>query len=530
MRYFIPWVTFLFFACQPKEQQSFEYYVPLVFQDSITQQIVEEQMPTRPIAVELNNWQFAVGNPTSGLITKTIPNPDSIVQTPHRINLPNTPMWYMKTIALDSSKLLLVKADDGAQTFYNGTQLKQVLPNIFELKASSEPVQLAIRVLNNALKGGLRKAELVDAQEGKNYFNKVEATQLVHSRYDSIINLLYNAPFVQRVNAGSYLVKVSAKDTNDLKLKYNTDAIATSTRVEQTFTFELPNLSSDTVYNYFLAQKEVVSKNYQLKTDDTTLPFSFTAWGDSQGGWRTFKQLTQLMYEDDPDFSIGLGDLVANGSEPSQWLDFLYAIQPLAASIPIYLVIGNHDYDGYYDDLIPRFYKQYIRADTYFAWTYNNCRFIALDPNEVFPLGIKGEQRTWFFKQINSDEWKNAKWRFILLHQPPYSQGWPDYHGDDFIRVLIDEHAESAGIDFVLSGHSHCYERLTKQYGKQTTHFIILGGAGGGLEPPQSSAYPKMDTVIKVHNYGRFEVFEDSIEFEVLGLKNSILDRINFKK
>lgn len=89
------------------------------------------------------------------------------------------------------------------------------------------------------------------------------------------------------------------------------------------------------------------------------------------------------------------------------------------------------------------------------------------------------------------------------MHQPRYSQEWAGYHSDKVIRDLLQLVMESAGIDFVVSGHTHDYERLTKSYGSQNTTFPIVGGAGGSLEPPESSAEPVMDTVIKSPSHGK---------------------------
>jgi hypothetical protein len=95
---------------------------------------------------------------------------------------------------------------------------------------------------------------------------------------------------------------------------------------------------------------------------------------------------------------------------------------------------------------------------------------------------------------------------------------------------LIEEKAITAKIDFVLSGHSHCYERLSKKFDNQTTHFHIMGGAGGGLEPPQSSDYPLMDTIIKAHHYGLFEIDGKEIKLNVIGLEGKMLDQQIFRK
>jgi predicted phosphodiesterase len=256
--------------------------------------------------------------------------------------------------------------------------------------------------------------------------------------------------------------------------------------------------------------------------------FSFTAWGDSQGGWPVFDQIVKQMTTYPDAFSIGLGDLVAEGVEEAQWMAFTQCLQPLLAQRPIFAVAGNHDYDGYYNDLNPLLYRRYVLAGkdrpTYFSWTYGNAFFLALDPNGTFPIGISGAQRAWMEAEMNSPEWESADWRFVLIHQPPYAQGWPEYHGDDFIREIVDSLAESKRIDFVLAGHSHDYERLSKTYGNQQTHFFVLGGAGGGLEPPESSAYPKMDTIIKAHHYARFTISKEQVKVLVHAPDSAVLD------
>jgi predicted phosphodiesterase len=436
---------------------------------------------------------------------------------------------------MEQPHLLVINADDGAQVFYNRKQVLQSFPDGFRLEVTSDSVDLAIRVLNNAVEGGLRKAELMDFQEGITYFSKIGALKLAISNTITT-PFLFTEPLIQRLQTGIFSVKVAFGSNAVPELVFGRTSGQLNQKIQATeadngvFTFLLPDLQPDTEYYYQISQKNYYSKIFSLHTEDTTLPFKFSAWGDSQGGWKTFQRLTGDMSHRSLAFSIGLGDLVADGSEKEQWIGFLYALQPLGASVPIYPVIGNHDYDGYYDNLIPVLYRQHIRTENYFAWSYNNCYFVALDPNERFPLGIEGKQRAWVYEQMSSDAWQQADWRFILLHQPPYAQGWQDYHGDDFIRQLVEENAAAAKIDVVLSGHSHCYERLSKKYDQQLTHFLILGGAGGGLEPPTLSDYPVMDTIIKQHHYGLFEVSQNHIDFQVIGLDGVVLDKIRLSK
>lgn len=525
-----------------KELQLMEVHTPAVFLSETQKPELQAWQGERPpVAYSLSSWHFSLGRlPERFLATAMdFPNQDTLVSLPHRLNYPNRSIWYRTRILLDTAKLLVVNADDGAQVFFQGEQVRQALPNAFILPATSDSTVLIIRVLNNALKGGLRKAELFPLMEGLTYFGRKDYAAPGTSYpplHDLTQPVLLAEPYIQQQAPEKYLLKVVSTSSAPASLVYGLqeetldNLLSTEVPISRIFTFTLKDLLPATTYYYQFRQGNFQSKIYHLQTATPEERFSFTAWGDSQGGWPVFRELTESMRATASDFSIGLGDLVADGAQHTQWLDFLHALHPIAAHQPVFPVIGNHDYDGQYDDLRPVLYQQYIREDTYFSWVYKNCYFIALDPNESFPLGINGKQLRWLEAQFASPEWQAADWRFLLLHQPPYSQGWPDYHGDAFIRDLVEEKAATAEIDFVLSGHSHCYERLSKKFGDQSTHFLIMGGAGGGLEPPQSSEYPLMDTVIKAHHYGLFEVAGPEIKFRVIGLNDQTLDEQTFTK
>ncbi|MCB0664119.1 MAG: hypothetical protein KDC24_15345, partial [Saprospiraceae bacterium] len=82
-----------------------------------------------------------------------------------------------------------------------------------------------------------------------------------------------------------------------------------------------------------------------------------------------------------------------------------------------------------------------------------------------------------------------------------------------------------------LSGHTHDYERLEKQYGNQKTHFVITGGGGGGIEPLGSvSDYPQMDTLLKTHHYCRFEIDYNHCRMEVYNQEGTVIDKQDFSK
>ncbi len=496
-----------------------------------------------PAAEPLASWQFALGEADEGLTSglERLPQADSLVRLPHRLTVPDRAMWYTTMLQLNAPKLLRLNADDGAQVFYGGQRLRQALPNAFPLPVADSAQTLVVRVLNNALAGGLRAAALYDLEAGLSYFGRQDAGAALFKAKvpwspEMPAERLLAQPYLQLAAGGIYQFRAVLLPGDSIQLRYAPHGQALGLPAQPTSfskgfaVFEIPSATlSDTLYDYQLCQGQHCSPVYQFRhAPEAQASIAFTAWGDSQGGWPTFAQLSRAMAAERADFSIGLGDLVADGAQHTQWLDFLAALQPLAESRPVFPVIGNHDYDGCYDDLKPAFYHRYLRPATYFAWTYGPAAFIALDPNEQFPLQVSGAQRDWLIEQFGQPAWKQAQWRFLLVHQPPYSQGWPGYQGDTFLRELLEAYAEPARIDFVLSGHSHCYERLSLAFGDQMVHCLVLGGAGGGLEPPESSPAPKMDTLIKAHHFARFEVDSQGVEARIIGLEGQVLDVVAF--
>jgi hypothetical protein len=285
---------------------------------------------------------------------------------------------------------------------------------------------------------------------------------------------------------------------------------------------------------YRLRQRETESGMHSFFTPAAGSDVHFTVWGDSQTGWPALGRLLKLMQADPPDFTVGVGDLVGTGCMKEQWLDFFAAIRPFAARWPFILMPGNHDYDGYYDDFIPANFRRHARGKdepNYRAWSWHNVRFVAVDPNETFPISIRenGVQHAWLLAETRSPEWRAADWRIVFVHQPCYSQGKPDgYEGDLRIRNLLGPLAADAGIDFIISGHTHDYERLkiTHPDGR-FTHHLIVGGAGASLTPAHTEE-PRvvMDRLIRAHHYGRFRISGPTVEFEIIDLDGRRRDHL----
>lgn len=493
-----------------------------------------DEVKNLPDTVFNTGWKFIAGLATERLIPDYLPKPDSLIELPHRVLLPNTALWYEQKLTISEDGILIVQSDDGAQLWINDKPANRIQGNVFEVPAAAH-ASILVRVLNNAMSGGLKQVSYFTRAHFEN-IEQANANRLAEKRKLErvVLNLesstpLLIGPWLTRTDS-VYTIRVLA-DAEPVKLQWGvtaTDLKNSEQKSGEWLSFQIKAPEGNWFYK--ICSGSYCTPVYSVKNEQPE--FSFTVWGDSQSGWYNFQKLIHHMQLGYDAFTIGAGDLVGDGSDVEEWRTFSGILSDYAADKPSYLVAGNHDYDGFYTSLNPDLYHQYASPSgkPYFAWTYSNCAFIALDPNAQFPIGFAEEQQAWFYQQLQSDQWQQASWRFVVLHQPPYSQGWAGYQGDAVVRDFLEPVIESAKIDFVIAGHTHDYERLVKVYGNQRTHFIITGGGGGSLEPAESSAHPVMDTIIKKHHYIRFQVARNKLNWFVYDLDNNLLDKQSLTK
>ncbi len=94
----------------------------------------------------------------------------------------------------------------------------------------------------------------------------------------------------------------------------------------------------------------------------------------------------------------------------------------------------------------------------------------------------------WYSRELRSAAWRDASWRVLLVHQPPWSRTWQGYDGDLATRRLLERMNTSRHVAVVLAGHSHAYESLSRRVRGRPVRILITGGAGGSLEAPRPDA------------------------------------------
>jgi hypothetical protein len=121
-------------------------------------------------------------------------------------------------------------------------------------------------------------------------------------------------------------------------------------------------------------------------------------------------------------------------------------------------------------------------------------------------------------------------WKIVFLHHPPYPTG---HHRDDLlcaaVRARVNPIVERRGVQLVLSGHEHGYERTAPlQAAAQVpagigTTYVITGGGGADLHDVQCGG--PTEFALGMFNYLRVEVDGAMLTVRVIGLNGAEIDR-----
>ncbi|MDA3935204.1 MAG: metallophosphoesterase [Gammaproteobacteria bacterium] len=197
-----------------------------------------------------------------------------------------------------------------------------------------------------------------------------------------------------------------------------------------------------------------------------------------------------------PDLILTSGDNAYTSGRFHEYRDALF--KPLArqlAETPFWPAYGNHDARR------RAFFKIFRSPDAgesggtasnnqhYYAYDYGLVHVVMLDSQSSLRWG-KASMLDWLKLDLQQN---NLPWTIVVLHHPPYSKGSNDSDaasGSDWRQRVVREQIvpvlERAGVDLVLAGHSHSYERshlLNGHYGKSTSltdSMILQRGAGIG--------------------------------------------------
>jgi hypothetical protein len=241
--------------------------------------------------------------------------------------------------------------------------------------------------------------------------------------------------------------------------------------------------------------------------------------GTADAAARSVRDAYRRFAEDRPaDLWLMLGDnAYPDGTEAEYQAAVFETYEDELRSLPLWPTLGNHDArsadsetgSGVYYDLftLPRRGEAGgvpSGTEAYYSFDHGDVHFVCLNSHDV-DRAPDGAMLTWLRADLAAAATAGSRWVIAFWHHPPYSKG---SHDSDSEARLVEmrERAlpilEEGGVDLVLAGHSHSYERsllLDGHYGPSGTLApgMILDAGDGRAD--RDGAYAKPSAAPTAH-------------------------------
>jgi len=300
-------------------------------------------------------------------------------------------------------------------------------------------------------------------------------------------------PYVQMLSTNSVIIHWLTEESHIGVVRYgenseHTAAIEIEKTATQNHIVKLSNLKPATRYYYLTGnvggfQEMDKNKHWFYTHPEEEVATRIWVLGDPGSAGKILNQVRdsaltwmrnnpeQGETEESPliDIWIALGDIAYRSGSNKQFQTALFdTFEDITANTVLWPIYGNHDerrwtYFRIFD--LPENAEAGGLAsgtENYYAIDYSNVHFVMLDSMSS-DLTATGDMAEWLRKDLAQN---TKQWVIAAFHHPPYSKGSHDSDdaGDSRgrmhdIRENIIPILEQAGVDVVLAGHSHLYER-----------------------------------------------------------------------
>lgn len=240
----------------------------------------------------------------------------------------------------------------------------------------------------------------------------------------------------------------------------------------------------------------------------------FAIIGDTGTGSNKQQQVADLMLQYRAafpfEFVLMMGDNLYGTETPADYKKKFQDVYQklLDDKVKFYATLGNHDQPN------ERFYENFnMNGKEYYRFTKGNVAFYSLNSNYMDKTQLK-----WFEDELAKD---TSEWKICFFHHPPYSSGGK--HGSDKqLREVVEPLFVKYGVNLVLAGHEHFYERIKPQKGI----YYFISGAGGKLrEGDVKESSPLTDKAFDADmSFMLAEIVKDQMYFQVISRKGDTVD------
>ena len=436
--------------------------------------------------------------------------------------------------AMSANQVLVFsnKIDDGAVFYLNGKEVYQRIrvaqpPAVmyYDTGATSEPPS------GDATEWDVFAVAATNAVVGDNVL-AVEVHQISPDDDDIVFgcalsledNAVRRGPYLQLATPTNIIVRWRTDLPTQSRVRYGSGVDQLNNRVDDhTMTTEheltVPNLTPETKYFYSVGVMSEAMAGGDTNCFFITPPIpgpgkptrvwvigdSGTADSIARSVRDAYFNYTSNRYTD---VWLMLGDnAYVYGADYEYQAAVFDMYHDLLRQTVLWPALGNHDTGQNYNFINTYPYFSMFNLPTnaeaggapsgtehFFSFDHANSHFICLD-SMTADRSTNGPMANWLRLDLAATKqlWKIAYW-----HHPPYSKGSHDSDADIELiemRQNICPILEQGGVDLVMSGHSHTYERsflLDGHYGYSTTltSNMVLN-TGSGRETGPAGPYTK---------------------------------------
>jgi 3',5'-cyclic AMP phosphodiesterase CpdA len=293
---------------------------------------------------------------------------------------------------------------------------------------------------------------------------------------------------------------------------YDQQAVSTATGRRHEVT--LSGLEPGAEYGYWIASLGyplAAAGSFRTAPPAEAASFTFAAFGDTRSGDKAHRRIADAMLAVLPDFALHTGDLVAYGSQASEWDRFFEIEHGLLASVPLFPSPGNHEQNA------ARYFDAFVLPgnERWYTFEWGNARFVSLQIDAIVPFGKRSEQVQWLEATLAAN---TQPWLIVWFHLPPFDS----YTKTDLssaVRTNLIPLFERYHVDLVLSGHSHNYQRSNVN----GITYIVTAGGGAELNP-LPAAGPELEAGFSGNHFVRFQIDGTALTAQAITIDGAIVD------
>ncbi|MBM7119129.1 metallophosphoesterase [Archangium primigenium] len=356
-------------------------------------------------------------------------------------------------------------------------------------------------------------------------------------------------PYLQSVTTTSAIVAFRTSASCSPLVRYGEGAdvsrTATATATGWQHAIKLTGLSPGRTYSYVVQACGSTTgvRSFQSATGPDTRKVRFTAMGDFGTGGSLQSKVLALLGQSSRagEFLLTLGDnAYSSGTEAEFQSNMFKPMAALLRSTPLFTTPGNHEYitknaQPYLDNFyLPS--NNPAGSERYYSFDWGPVHFVSLDSNcSSFPTAecTKALQQAWVKQDLAATR---QPWKIVFFHHPVWSSG--EHGSSTSTRNAFASLFEQYGVDLVLTGHDHNYERSKPMKGSEVAAsgtrgipYLVVGSGGATLRPFGTSQ-PSWSAFRDNTNVGYLDVAVDggTLTAKFISSSNVVRDSLTLTK